>query len=381
MSRFWRLSFWFVVVHLTLGPVISADAAEPAAALEHRGIHFSAMPLPEKRGDIVLLEPAAGVESLRKALDLIHKASPFSVKHLKTLKRNGRVSVVYDAKFPKKQLSSVTIAAFYPDFFQKEAGGPKQFLVVVGRFGIKWPTDKLAAVIVHELVGHGLQHYRGHGEKDRKIDLECEALIYEEKSHQDLKLKRDTDDMVRFRRDVRSNWCADFSRYLRGRKINVDKAWGFGRPDVPKLLAHFDAYRKHLRKTGQSGKAVAAAKAKRAEGFTALIAEAKATGSAKKMLRVGQRYLKGIGAPRDARKGAEWVAKSAKLGHGPAQYIFGALLAAGHGVRKDRIEAYKWFSMAKANGVGASHKYLKRLRGELTAAQVSEAERRAAAAQ
>lgn len=344
----------------------------------HRGINLVGMPLPETNYDIDLLAPADGVANLKAALDRIYAKSPFSVKHLETLKQNGRVTIVYDAAFPKRQLASVTIAAFFPDFFQKEAGGIKQFLVVVGRFGAKWPADKLAAIIVHELVGHGLQHFRGRGTRDRKIDRECEALIYEEQSYQDLGVKRDTSDMVRFRKDVRTNWCADFSRYLRDRGLNVDEAWGYGRPDVPKLLTHFESYIQHLRETGTAGKAVARANAKRAGDFAAFAAKAENSGSAPDMLIVAKRYLKGIGTARDPRKGVEWARKAARTGHGPALHILGALTAAGHGTKKNPVEAYKWYTLAIKNGFGASKKHRAKLKQRLKPAEISEAEKRAA---
>ena len=351
--------------------------AQPILKMEHRGIELAAMPLREQQTDILLLAPKTGIHNLRMALDRLYATSPFSVRHLETLKENGRVTIVYDAAFPKRQLSKVTIAAFFPDFFQKETGGLKQFLVVVGRFGVKWETNKLAAVIAHELVGHGLQHFRGHRDKDRKIDLECEALIYEMRSRQDLGIRPDTNDNIRFRKHVRGNWCADFGRYMTARGINVDKAWGYGRPNVPTLLRHFDDYRRHLRRTGVSAKAVAAAKSQRAIDFATFKAEAERTKSAKKMLIVGQRYLKGVGVKLDIRLGSQWVAKSARLGHPPAQFIMGVLNATGHGMPKDPVEAYAWLSAAVAKGFNKASKSLAKLEKQLSPAQKTEARQRA----
>ena len=352
-------------------------AAQPILKTEHRGIELAAMPLPEQQNDILLLAPKTGIHNLRMALDRLYATSSSSVRHLETLKENGRVTIVYDAAFPKRQLSKVTIAAFFPDFFQKEPGGLKQFLVVVGRFGVKWETNKLAAVIAHELVGHGLQHFRGHRDKDRKIDLECEALIYEMRAQQDLGIRPDTNDNIRFRKHVRGNWCADFGRYMTARGLNVDKAWGYGRPNVPTLLRHFDDYRRHLRRTGVSAKAVAAAKSQRATDFATFKAEAERTKSAKKMLIVGQRYLKGVGVKLDIRMGSQWVAKSARLGHPPAQFIMGVLNATGHGMRKDPVEAYAWLSAAVAKGFNKAGKSLAKLEKQLSPAQKAEGRQRA----
>ena len=373
-SRSFALTFGIIV----LSYAGHGDAvAQPVLTLEHRGIQLSAMPLPNQQSDILVLAPKTGVHNLRMALDRLYTTSPFSVRHLETLKENGRVTIVYDAAFPKRQLSKVTIAAFFPDFFQKETGGLKHFLVVVGRFGVKWETNKLAAVIAHELVGHGLQHFRGHRDKDRKIDLECEALIYEMRSRQDLGIRPDTNDNIRFRKHVRGNWCADFGRYMTARGLNVDKAWGYGRPNVPTLLRHFDHYRRHLRRTGVSAKAVAAAKSQRAIDFATFKAEAERTKSAKKMLIVGQRYLKGVGVKLDIRLGSQWVAKSARLGHPPAQFIMGVLNATGHGMRKDPVEAYAWLSAAVAKGFNKASKSLAKLEKQLSPAQKAEGRQRA----
>ena len=351
--------------------------AQSILKTEHRGIELAAMPLREQQNDILLLAPKTGIHNLKMALDRLYATSPFSVRHLETLKENGRVTIVYDAAFPKRQLSKVTIAAFFPDFFQKETGRLKQFLVVVGRFGVKWETNKLAAVIAHELVGHGLQHFRGHRDKDRKIDLECEALIYEMRSQQDLGIRPDTNDNIRFRKHVRGNWCADFGRYMTAHGLNVDKAWGYGRPNVPTLLRHFDDYRRHLRRIGVSAKAVAAAKSQRATDFANFKAEAERTKSAKKMLIVGQRYLKGVGVKLDIRMGSQWVAKSARLGHPPAQFIMGVLNATGHGMRKDPVEAYAWLSAAVAKGFNKAGKSLAKLEKQLSPAQKAEGRQRA----
>lgn len=44
----------------------------------------------------------------------------------------------------------------------------------------------------------------------------------------------------------------------------------------------------------------------------------------------------------------------AEKGHPPAQYNVGRMLYYGQGMRRDRIEAYKWFLIARDNGVRRS---------------------------
>ena len=104
------------------GGVLSSNASSPISKSTHRGIHLVAMPLPSQHNGIVLLKKNQGIAKLRHALDEIYNRSPFNVRHIETLKSNGKVTIVYDANFPNKQLSSVTIAAFFPDFFQKRRG-------------------------------------------------------------------------------------------------------------------------------------------------------------------------------------------------------------------------------------------------------------------
>lgn len=44
----------------------------------------------------------------------------------------------------------------------------------------------------------------------------------------------------------------------------------------------------------------------------------------------------------------------AEKGHAPAQYNVGRMFYYGKGVRRDQIEAYKWFLIARDNGVRRS---------------------------
>jgi len=316
-----------------------AKASKLVSEEQYRGIQIISVSLPPiGTFDVDLLSPARGVANLKKAIDLIYTGSLFSAKRIERLKRHGRVTIVYDPAFPKPQLSTVTIAAFLPDFFQKN-GQLKEFLVVVGRFGIKWTTRGLAAVVVHELVGHGLQHLKGRGSDARKIDRECEALIYEEKAHQDFNSPRTTGRMLRLRRDMQKNWCADFRRYMLRRDDGSMAIWGHGRPDIPKLLAVFDDYIAHMKRTGVSGQAVAAARVKRDADLETFEAHALAEKHAPNMYVLGRKYLKGIG------------------------------------VAADPITAYAWFSMA-ASDLPMAQKSADELRRHLSKNQLAKAQAR-----
>ena len=165
---------------------------------------------------------------------------------------------------------------------------------------------------------------------------------------------------------------------MTSRGINADKAWGYGRPPVNKLLVHFDNYRKHLRQTGESGKAVMAAKAKRSKDFKDFRAEAVRSKSPAKLLIIGKRYLNGLGVKKNPREGVLWVVKSARLGYPPAQYLLGALYATGQGLRKDPVEAYAWLSIAVKNGFNRGNELLSKLEQTLSKDEQEEGRRRAA---
>ena len=369
-----------IVASISTGIHAGAQAADRSVALRdtHRGINLVAVtPPPPGAYDIDLLGAAPAIANIKKAIDRIYAGSAFSAARIDILKKNGKVTLVYDAAFPKSKLASVIIAAFFPDFFQPEKGGEKEFLVVISRFGVKWPADKLAAVIVHELVGHGLQHLRGRTEKDRKIDKECEALIYEERAYQDFGVRRDTRDMKQFRHDVRNKWCADFRQFLTQAGLNADKVWNFGRPDVPALLTHFERYIAELRESGVAGRAVAASKARRESNLATLEARARDQADANARFLLGTRYLKGIGVDRDAKAGAKWIALAAQSGHARAQYVYGVLQTSGYGVGKNPLDAYMWLTLAADRGVSDARKARIKLEPALRPAQLAEARKRA----
>ena len=365
-------------VLLMAGAISIAEAKSRVIETAHRGINIAAMELPPADAfDIDLTAPRPAVDNLIKAIELLYEKSPFSVTGLERLKKAGRVTILYDASFPKPTLASVTIAGFLPEFFQKQ-GKRKELLVVVGRFGVKWPTDKLAALIVHELVGHGIQHLRGRTEGDRKIDRECEALLYEEAANQDLDIDHTSSDMVKFRKAMERNWCADFRRYMLDRVAEKFGLWGYGKPDVPPLLDVFEDYLRHLRKTGVSGQAVAAIKAHKEAEFEKLVAAVEREHRPKDMYALAHGYLKGIGVEKDLAKARAWFQGAAEANYARAQLILGAMNENGIAGPRDRLEAYKWYLLAAAQGLKPADTRKAKLAGALSPAQVNEATNRAA---
>ena len=64
----------------------------------------------------------------------------------------------------------------------------------------------------------------------------------------------------------------------------------------------------------------------------------------------GQRYEKGVGVPRDARKAVRLYCKAAQRGEIEAQYALGRLYATGQGVSPDRAQAAAWLTRASQAG-------------------------------
>jgi len=378
-SVFWPVfSIILLLFFMAAFPASSKAAAQGVIDINHRGINLVGLPLPSSNIDgITLLAPDIAIKNIKRAIDRIYEASVYSAKRIDKLKARGRVIIVYDATFPKPQHAAQTIAAFFPDFFQHD-GQTKEFRVVVGRFGAKWDKDGLAAVIVHELVGHGLQHLNGRTFHDRKIDRECEALIYEEQAYQDFGNRRDTSAMVRFRNDMRRKWCSDFTAYLSANNINTDKAWGYGKPDVPTLLKRFGTYIQHLRSTGVATNAVQASKAQQKLKFKQFLNAALIRNDPEEMLMIAGRFLKGIGTDKDYPSARKWLLRAAQANHPVAQYHLASMSESGVGGPEDLVEAHIWYSIAAENGIRKAGERKALLTRRLSRQQLSMAMERSA---
>jgi TPR repeat protein len=71
-----------------------------------------------------------------------------------------------------------------------------------------------------------------------------------------------------------------------------------------------------------------------------------------------------------------WMSLATK-GHPPAQYNVGRMLFYGQGMRRDRIEAYKWFLIANENGVRRSAAAIRLVGDRMTRREIVEATIRA----
>lgn len=232
------------------------DLSKAVSRKTYKGVEVIALPLPKKNHyGVKLLPPKVALNNVMAALKDFHAKSPFAVGGLERLQKYGKVKLVYDATFPEKSLTGGVIAGYVPFLFQPQ-DGRRDFVVVIGRFGVKWKTGELAAVLVHELIGHGLQRLDDRIGVARPIDLECEARLWQQRYFEDAGIPQDTRFMVGFRRATDRRFCGDFRRYLAASHPTMITAWDRGRPDIPELLKIFRPY---------SDAAAKAARARRAE--------------------------------------------------------------------------------------------------------------------
>lgn len=227
---------------------------DAAVRVEHRGIDLIGMQLPPAADfDIPLADPAATVAKIKAAVDRVLALSSVSARGLARLAEAGRIRIVYDAAFPERSLSRVVIAAFLIGEFQPQSG-KRDFTVVVSRFGANWPVDELAAVLVHELIGHGIQRLKNRFGNDRPIDLECEARLWQQLYFTDAGMAQDTHEMVAFRNTTNRRVCHDFRRFVAAKRPAMMQSWDTGHPDMAGLLDLFQDYYAAIRLT-RRGKA------------------------------------------------------------------------------------------------------------------------------
>lgn len=90
-------------------------------------------------------------------------------------------------------------------------------------------------------------------------------------------------------------------------------------------------------------------------------------------------YVLGAGVPMDPVQAAHYCREAAELGHAPAQNNLGTFCMEGKGLRQDLVEAFKWFTLALAQGNDSSADWLAKVKGQMTPSQIAEGGRRARA--
>ena len=213
----------------------------------HRDATLMAIAPPPGIGfDIAVPDDRAAIARLGAALDALYEASPYSAAAIAKLARHGEVVIVFDPAHPPQVVSNFTgvvLATFDANLFgDADDVSTRRFPVIVGRYLIKRSRQELAAVLAHELVGHGMQFLEGRmGEMD-EADRECEANLYKEQAFQDFGADKRSTAMVSFRQQLEWRWCAAFKRYMAAETPSKMALWRRLNPDVPGLLEIFDDY-------------------------------------------------------------------------------------------------------------------------------------------
>jgi len=238
-----------LVAALTTGGA-AGKPARPEILAERTvdGIRLIALaPENDRPFEVSILPPGDGLARMEAALRLIGRRSPGNATVIRRLQAAGRVSLIYYPNnfHDENRLNTQTVALFLPDFLKRRELGAegREFVVVINQFGVKWAAPELAAIIVHELAGHGLQHLENRIAGARPLDLECEASLYQEQAYQDLGVAKKSRTVVLFRRQMEYRYCADFRGYMRERIPGRLALWDALNPDVPALLEIFHGYR------------------------------------------------------------------------------------------------------------------------------------------
>lgn len=244
--------------------VRQAVAAESGLETTHRDIQVAAMAAePGKKYDIGLIETRAARDKLVEAIEVVYRSSPASARAIENLKQHGTINIVYSPEYPKNSpgSESMTVAAFFPGFFDHNASSPDKrvFMVIVGRYGIKWPAKELAGTLIHELAGHGIQHLEKRLSRMRELEAECEAELRQEVFFQDARFDKKSHEMINFRKSLEGHWCSDLKAHMQKNTPSMAALWDTLNPDVSRLLTALSAYVDHLKGTGIAQKARIAA--------------------------------------------------------------------------------------------------------------------------
>jgi len=110
-----------------------------------------------------------------------------------------------------------------------------------------------------------------------------------------------------------------------------------------------------------------------------LILAAGKAGFAKAQYNLGKMFRDGKGVQKDLQTAAQWFLAAAKQGHVRAQNHIGMRYARGKGITADPVQAMMWLTLSAKSGNPAAVENRAALARKLTAAQIADAERLAAA--
>ncbi|MBF0382370.1 MAG: hypothetical protein HQL69_15215 [Magnetococcales bacterium] len=211
----------------------------------HRGVIMLALSLPPGKW---IYEPPldgeAAIKNIQKAFDVLWEKSKFARSLLIKMGKSGPIIIIYNPKFPQRPdigKKMITFALFKPSILVRKDGG-KTYPVVIGRHVINWPTAELAWALGHELIGHGVQHLQNRLGSYKIEDLECEAFLRQELILQELGIWKNTEVVVRVRRQMENKWCKGLRDYITNKEPDKIRLWDVRNLDVPQLLRIFFRY-------------------------------------------------------------------------------------------------------------------------------------------
>jgi len=97
-------------------------------------------------------------------------------------------------------------------------------------------------------------------------------------------------------------------------------------------------------------------------------------GYAKAQFILGVMYDNGKGVPRDDKEAVKWYRLAAEQGVAYAQFNLGSMYTKGEGVPQDYILAHYWFNLAVAQGLEKARNALDLVTGQMTPAQLAQAQ-------
>ena len=112
-----------------------------------------------------------------------------------------------------------------------------------------------------------------------------------------------------------------------------------------------------------------------AEDYFDAVKKAAEQGHADAQNNLGGMYANGEGVTQDDAEAVRWYRQAAEQGRASAQNNLGVMYANGDGVPEDDIQAYAWISIASAQGVENSKNAKEILTGEMTRAEIAEAQK------
>lgn len=233
-------------VAVLLGFLLFASAADAQddtyIAGEIHGITIVAFhPEADRIGNVRTTDAETAMQTIGAAIDRAYRGSEFTRKRIDALKKKGDIEFYYDANHPKNVMSEVNIALYLPEYYMPSKG-KRTFLILIGRTGIQWTNDELAAAVAHELAGHAYQRMQGRLRDMRILDAECEAYLVHEQANQDIGADKTTDEAISLRQATDYHWCDDFRRWTLAEGLAVADEWDELNPDVPALLKAFKTY-------------------------------------------------------------------------------------------------------------------------------------------